>query len=326
MKLAFVDTETTGLDPERHAICEIALIVVDGETVSEHQWWLDVSLHTAEPAALRINRYYERVGDQDVLDPRGVAAEVAPLVADAVLIGANPAFDARFLEGFLRRHGQAPAWHYRTFDVETAAAAVAGIEPPWGSSTELCQRALNVVPPASAERHTAMGDCRWAKAVYDAVYHGARSGGQRRARKPAPTEATGRTPHPLVSASPKAFRTGLAKLDDPAVLRTVLEDALAANAVQDRIDAIGARLAEVEPPAAPEAEPVTPPDASPEERPAPPGRPKGMPGEDERPPCATCGRETQGPRKPGAPSAGQLSWTRYRKVLCWDCLDDMKVS
>ncbi len=41
--LAFVDTECTGLDPDRHEIWEVGLIVDD----EEHSWFLPVDLAKA---------------------------------------------------------------------------------------------------------------------------------------------------------------------------------------------------------------------------------------------------------------------------------------
>lgn len=38
MNVAFVDTETTGLDPERNPIWEIAVIIPDGPDHGEHVW------------------------------------------------------------------------------------------------------------------------------------------------------------------------------------------------------------------------------------------------------------------------------------------------
>jgi hypothetical protein len=56
--LVFVDTETTGLDPDRHEVYEIGLI--DGNGAELHLWISDAPLQTADPIALRIGRYYER--------------------------------------------------------------------------------------------------------------------------------------------------------------------------------------------------------------------------------------------------------------------------
>lgn len=158
--IAFVDVETTGLDPTRHDVFEIALIV-DGV---ELEWWPDHSVEHADPTALRMTRYYERVPEPD--HPKDVAMAVAERTANRHLVGAVPSFDAAFLDVFLRRWGAAPAWHYHLVDVEALAAGKLGIEPPWDS--EELSRAVGI-DPDEIDRHTALGDARWAKAIYEAV-------------------------------------------------------------------------------------------------------------------------------------------------------------
>ena len=194
-----VDTETTGLDPRQHEVYEIALIEADG---TENRWWIEPDLARADPTALRIGHYYERAplavwggkawrrkredNGWESTRPEEVAASVANRVFGKHLIGAVPSFDAAFLEVFLRRHKQSPAWHYHLIDVEALAVgylagrmAVSGdsiephaeaIGPPWDSS-ELTERLG--IKVSDEDKHTALGDARWAKAIYDAVMNGA---------------------------------------------------------------------------------------------------------------------------------------------------------
>ncbi|WP_326806710.1 3'-5' exonuclease [Streptomyces sp. NBC_01775] len=198
--LAFVDTETTGLDPARHEVWEIAVIrrETDG-TETEHLWQrrlTDHQLEDADPEALRINRYAERLAVPDVQyaaslshaceQPHGLSlgqldADVRTVVTGAVLIGSNPAFDAAFLQAFL---GAAP-WHYRTVDIATLAAgyvhgAIDATQYPESEavpavpySSRGLSRAVGVEPPGDSVAHTALGDARWARDVYDAIAHAA---------------------------------------------------------------------------------------------------------------------------------------------------------
>jgi DNA polymerase III epsilon subunit-like protein len=124
------------------------------------------------------------------------ARAVARLTHGAHLVGAVPNFDAEVLARDLRQCGLTPSWHYHLIDVENLAAgflaatyqdmrdraaslvgkddelysadeALRSIRPPWGSE-DLSNR-LGIHPPGPKERHTALGDARWAMRIYDAV-------------------------------------------------------------------------------------------------------------------------------------------------------------
>lgn len=192
-RLAFVDTETTGLDPERHEMWDLAIIVRDGPAGYNGEWEfrLPVDLAKATPAALRINRYYERRSsvvpamrrpDTTSLSwaPGDLAGQVADLLDTAHIVGAVPSFDAAFIARWLRANGHAPTWHYHLVTVECLALGwLAGRCPfadrwtcwtlvlPWKS--EELGKMIGAPPPVEEERHTAIGDARWAMRMYDAV-------------------------------------------------------------------------------------------------------------------------------------------------------------
>jgi hypothetical protein len=112
------------------------------------------TLRFAEPAALRVNRYYERG-----LDDRSRWSspdEVSRFLLDArraTMVAANPSFDAAFL---FAHFGYAP-WHYRLLDVQAYAAGVLDWDTP---------RSLREIRDALVERgheldeadHSAGGD------------------------------------------------------------------------------------------------------------------------------------------------------------------------
>lgn len=190
--ICFLDTETDGVHPNRRA-WEIAAIrrAPDG-TQTEWQAYVDIDLSTADPFGLRIGGFYDRhplgrhiahggdwsvpsLGTEWHLSGRSAAYEVAKLTHGAHIVGAVPNFDTEVLAPLLREHGLTPAWHYHLVDIENLAVGyLAGkgqpIAPPWKSDelTELL--GLPAVP--EAERHTALGDARWAMRVYDAVMAG----------------------------------------------------------------------------------------------------------------------------------------------------------
>lgn len=180
--LAFVDTETTGLDPDRHEVWEVALRLrvlpdEDGKAPADvvRQWFLPVDLGKADPVALTIGRYYDRFeapptqrekrGLLEWTDPHAeFAAEFAELTHGAHIVGACPSFDDGFLKRLLRKNGACPGWHYHLIDVEALAAGALGLEPPWDSD-EL-NGLLGIVVDG---KHTAAGDVAWAVAMYDAA-------------------------------------------------------------------------------------------------------------------------------------------------------------
>ena len=197
-KLAFLDLETTGLDPDRHEIWEIGLILRDlvtGGEDDEFLWRIEPDLTRADPTGLRIGRFYERTdgmsrADKGELynlagwdaedsglgepwsDPAALAFDLARMIDGAHIVGAVPSFDAAFLARWLPSQGQALTAHYHLIDVEALVvgyvlgAGQAKPSLPWNSN-EL-SRVIGVDPDAY-ERHTALGDARWVRDQYDAV-------------------------------------------------------------------------------------------------------------------------------------------------------------
>lgn len=178
--IVFLDCETTGLNPDIHDVWEIGLIVRDHDGDAEYSWMIRPDLTHADPKALAIGRYYERfpTGLDAACDPRETAAELAPLLDSAVVIGSNPAFDQAFLTRWLRKHGQVWAAHYRTVDVATLAAgyslakAALPVEPgdpmhlPY--SVHKLSHAFGI-DPGDYDRHTALGDCQWVRDLYSRI-------------------------------------------------------------------------------------------------------------------------------------------------------------
>jgi hypothetical protein len=185
-EVVFVDTETTGLDPDRHEVWDIALIEEDG---TEHEWHVaPMKPDQADPNALRLTGFYSRTASPEwrwggpgvsasltgATDPAStarhlryqIASKIALLTEGKHLVGAVPSFDAAFLSRFLIANGQREAWHYHLVDVEALVAGRLQMEPPWDS--EELARAVGVTPLDG--RHTAIGDARWARAIYQAVF------------------------------------------------------------------------------------------------------------------------------------------------------------
>lgn len=184
--LAFVDCETTGLDPDRHQVWEVGLVLADSDeldNVDEHVWHLPVHLRRADPMALRISGFRQRHGVRDeVINLDVFAPQLAQLTDGAHLVGAVPSFDEERLRRILRAHGECPTWHYHLIDIEAMAVGwlhargenrpPVDLSLPW-ESNEL-SRACGIEPPSDDERHTALGDARWAYRWYRALVGGER--------------------------------------------------------------------------------------------------------------------------------------------------------
>lgn len=163
-----VDVETTGLDPARHDVLEVAAIVYgpDDETgaytVSHTHDFAPYpgseAFRLASPDSLRINRYFERgvyktaIG-LPALD--GVLNRFAEELEDVTLVGANPAFDAAFLRRLLRSTEVGSAWSPRLLDVEAMTMALRKL--PRVPSLSECA-ALWGIPVDPVRKHTALGD------------------------------------------------------------------------------------------------------------------------------------------------------------------------
>jgi hypothetical protein len=200
--VCFVDTETTGLDPERHEIWEVALILQEVTDVartaawcegagldplmypltadknplvlvptlvwSEHVWQLPVDLGQADPYALQLTHYYDRATTLRQIDPSRFARYFEMYTRGLHLVGNVVSFDAERLRRLLQANGACPAWHYHLVDCEALVAGKLGLTPPWRSDD--LSRMIHVDPPGPGELHTALGDARWAKRLYEAVF------------------------------------------------------------------------------------------------------------------------------------------------------------
>ena len=69
----------------------------------------------------------------------------------------------------MRANGICPSWRYHLVDVETLAAGALRRPPPWRFDDLLADYGLVY---DEADRHTALGDARMVRDLYDAVLKG----------------------------------------------------------------------------------------------------------------------------------------------------------
>lgn len=188
--LAFLDIETTSLDEDRREAWEVAVIrrEPDGSEVEWSAFVRSVDMSGADLASLRIGRYFERhpegrlqvdgywsSGTPPMEDGLSIAIKVGRLTHEAHVVGACPWFDTLTLSRLLRRHNVVPTWHYHLIDVEALAVGALAergqsLRPPWQSADVYAALGLEEQP--EQDRHTALGDARAARAVFDAVMAG----------------------------------------------------------------------------------------------------------------------------------------------------------
>jgi hypothetical protein len=172
-RIVFLDTETTGLSLTDDVWDFAAIVREPGESDREVQTFIRHDEGKAEQLPEAFLADYRARYDHDLaLTGFQAARLIADLTSNkAHVVGAVPNFDTERLALLLRRYGIEPRWHYHLIDVENLAVGyLAGkgalIAPPWDSD-ELSARLGIVVP--KEERHTALGDARWARDLYDAV-------------------------------------------------------------------------------------------------------------------------------------------------------------
>ena len=185
--IVFTDTETTGLSREDH-IWEFAAIrrEPNGDTTRYHHF----VQHDLVRAAMLPDRFRAdhdtRYDKTTAITPRELVDVIQHVFAGKPhVIGNVVDFDVYRYAQLLRLYGvDVPPWHYHLRDVENLAigyllgrAALGDVDAALAldraDDSDALSRAVGVEPPGDGVRHTAMGDCEWAMAVYDAVTGGA---------------------------------------------------------------------------------------------------------------------------------------------------------
>lgn len=191
-QVAFVDIETTGLDPEYDAIWEIA-VIVDDQPVVWQQMLSDREIDNVHPDAARITGFYDRYDAETALTPIRSIRRLINLVGDRHMVGACPWFDSERLHRMILRDrtGQLTRglpWHYHLIDVENLAVgyllsaaskfqsevapdAAIHFELPWKSRDLAAALGIDQDKLKSewGEAHTALADAAWARAMFEAV-------------------------------------------------------------------------------------------------------------------------------------------------------------
>lgn len=132
--LAFIDTETTGLNFDKHEIIELSGIIVSQVGVLEGNPQFEIidefnmkikpeRIEDADPIALKINHYNEEEWE-DAVSLQDAISVFIEKTQKTILVGHNIAFDWAFLEKSLHRTGlQSRFQHYHMLDTISIAYA-----------------------------------------------------------------------------------------------------------------------------------------------------------------------------------------------------------
>ena len=122
--IAWIDLETTGLEPDHHEIIEIAIVVTRDDLTPVHKWTSKVAprhIERATPDAISVSGY-------DAAEWAGAPAleEVMPTVARLMRYnmpaGHNTKFDLGFIAAAARQCGMDPIpMHYHCIDTVSLA-------------------------------------------------------------------------------------------------------------------------------------------------------------------------------------------------------------
>lgn len=204
--IVFIDIETLNLNRpalgDDPGVWDAAVILcnmdLDARTLTAVDNWcgfIEITpdqLACADPASLRVNRFYERhpqynqplgtariVGGSTLVAPEAAAYEIARICSGATMVAANPSFDEERLAWFCYAHGHTLAVDYHLGCVrQLAAGYLAGLDaanggivarvafPPLSGSK--LNAAIGIEPNPDA--HTAWADCLQAIEIFAHIY------------------------------------------------------------------------------------------------------------------------------------------------------------
>ena len=185
-KLCFIDTETTGTDPQKHGLIQLAgFIVIDGEEKETFNYRVQPFVGDAvEDSALAVNKT-TRVEISTYSAPRTVYLDFASLLSKYVdkydkrdkffFIGYNTRFDADFVRAFFEKNGDGyfGSWFwFPPIDVMNLAAVELMEERESLQNFKLATVAYTLKIQANGELHDALTDIRLTQKLYNSLTSG----------------------------------------------------------------------------------------------------------------------------------------------------------
>jgi len=172
MKMTVLDTETTGLDIDKHEILEVALISYvydrDGNRYVLKKYEEKVQpqkIHQANSRALEINGYTEE-GWKDAKPAAEVMEEVKRHIEDSdILLGQNLIFDLRFVKEMCQREDMDPPRFPAYADTKQLADGL--VKANWLERSGMDYLVEHYGIKVEGRAHTALVDCERTILVWD---------------------------------------------------------------------------------------------------------------------------------------------------------------
>lgn len=188
MTLVFLDLETTGLNPRRHEVMQIAAVAVDERlrVVEEFEVKVQITGRNVPRGMLRRTRYDPELWRRVAISPKYAALRLARFLRQhstrasmgsrgssrvAQLVAHNAAFDGPFLEAWSRRQRVHMPVTFRALctiqRAEWYFVEIAQQRPASMTLLSLCQHFD--VDFSEADAHEALADARATLALYRAL-------------------------------------------------------------------------------------------------------------------------------------------------------------
>jgi len=171
--IIFIDTETTGLDPQRAAVIEVAMIrrEADGSETRYHTYIkpTEHELANAVPKALEINGYAADSSPWDIAPYMSeVGHEITAFTKGAKAIcGHNVSFDENMIKAAFKRHSVEGRIPYHKIDTVTLAHEHL---TPLGLHKVSLDKIRGFLGWSMESAHTAMKDTEDAMTLFDLLW------------------------------------------------------------------------------------------------------------------------------------------------------------
>lgn len=175
-RLLFIDTETGGLDPQKHSLLSIGVVVWDaseGELFSD-EYYIRSEKYSVTKTAARLNHFNEYIQRELALDPDCVVEKLIAIkeqyfreYPSIPLAGHNVSFDIQFIKMMFSSCGRSfeKLFSHRSVDTYSIIKYLSDCKllPAEINSSAKAFKYFNI---SVNGRHTALGDARATMQMY----------------------------------------------------------------------------------------------------------------------------------------------------------------